>query len=413
MLHDLFKLKLEQLQQLTADFATAMADGLAQKPSPLKMLPSYLSTPTGTERGTYLALDFGGTNIRVALIELYGNRRYAVVRNRQSPLRTNNYDYTAANVDAEKLFDYIAGEIAHIAPSNDIILLGHTFSFPSRQTYINEAVLISWTKELKTAGVENANVTDLLKDALKRRGLRNIRPAAVINDTVGTLLTSAYLNPDTDIGSICGTGHNTAYLESIHYSAPMIINMESGNFDKLPLTRYDKELDANSEKPGQQLLEKSVSGHYLGELLRLIIRDLIASKKLPIGESERLDIPYSITAQDLSLLIADIPIDLTSRLNVAEQAAIQQAAALLRTRSAQLAAATFYGVLRRVDPRLERRHHIAIDGSLYEKMPGYARAIQATLLALCGKSATNKMSAGLIKDGSGVGAAIAAAMCGE
>lgn len=408
MQSELFKLNLEQLQQFSAAFETAIVTGLGREPSPLKMLPSYLSAPSGNERGTYLALDFGGTNVRVALIELYGNGRYAVIRNREAPLRTNNYDYTAANVDAERLFDFIAGEIAEIAPVGDI-LLGHTFSFPSRQTDINKAFLISWTKELKTAGVESANITALLMDALKRRGLVNVRPAAVINDTVGTLLTSAYLNPHTDIGSICGTGHNTAYLEPDYFPVPMIINLESGNFDKLALTAYDAKLDAQSEKPGQQLLEKSVSGQYLGELLRLIINDLIKHGHLPALESARLNKPYAITAKDLSLLIEAKPLDLTKTLNASEQAFIQQIAALLGTRSAQLAAATFYGVLRRIDPKVERRHHIAIDGSLYEKMPGYAQTVQATLSALCGSSAAT-VSAGLIKDGSGVGAAIAAAM---
>ena len=32
------------------------------------MLPSYIGLPTGKETGEYLALDFGGTNLRVVLI---------------------------------------------------------------------------------------------------------------------------------------------------------------------------------------------------------------------------------------------------------------------------------------------------------------------------------------------------------
>jgi hypothetical protein len=37
------------------------------------MLPSYIHTlPSGNERGTYLALDVGGSNLRIALVELCG-----------------------------------------------------------------------------------------------------------------------------------------------------------------------------------------------------------------------------------------------------------------------------------------------------------------------------------------------------
>ena len=42
--------------------------------SPHCMLPSYNHTlPTGREKGTYLALDVGGSTLRVALVELKGN----------------------------------------------------------------------------------------------------------------------------------------------------------------------------------------------------------------------------------------------------------------------------------------------------------------------------------------------------
>lgn len=49
---------------------------------------------------------------------------------------------------------------------------------------------------------------------------------------------------------------------------------------------------------------------------------------------------------------------------------------LVARRSARLAAATYHGVLLRIDPALSGPHVVAIDGSLYEKMPGYAGWIQ-------------------------------------
>ena len=51
------------------------------------------------------------------------------------------------------------------------------------------------------------DINILLHDALQEQGLRGIKPVAVINDTVGTLLTAAYGDPHADIGTNCATGH--------------------------------------------------------------------------------------------------------------------------------------------------------------------------------------------------------------
>lgn len=55
----------------------------------------------------------------------------------------------------------------------------------------------------------------------------------------------------------------------------MVINTEWGCLDDkmevLPRTSFDDVLDAASVDPGSQMLEKRVSGLYLGELLRLAI----------------------------------------------------------------------------------------------------------------------------------------------
>ena len=52
----------------------------------------------------------------------------------------------------------------------------------------------------------------------------------------------------------------------------MLFNMECGNFAGVGSvqTRYDRQLDAESDTEGQ-LLEKMISGRYLGEIVRLII----------------------------------------------------------------------------------------------------------------------------------------------
>jgi hexokinase len=254
----------------------------------------------------------------------------------------------------------------------------------------------------------------MLLEALNRAGLQQIRPVAIINDTAATLLSAAYQKSGADIASICGTGHNTCYLENNHplTQAPMIVNLESGNFAAFPRTLYDEELDRLSEKPSLQLLEKACSSHYLGEILRLI-----AQKHFPTNT-----LPYSLKAETIAELLAmpeeALTPQLAAKLNVSASDTapitfLRQSARLIVKRSARLVAATFAGTLLYLDQDLRRRHLIAIDGSLYEKMPGYAAFIRAALDEFFGAQAS-QIELELVKDGSGLGAAIAAAtVCGN
>lgn len=417
-----------QVLHIAEDFRYAMERKLAGKPSPFKMLPAYLDRPAGNEQGVYLAVDFGGTNVRIMLVELLGNGKYKVRRRNSRPLKDpeGKYDYTSPQATAENLFDFLAEQIGEIASPGETYRLGHTFSFPSRQSSLNHAQLIHWTKEMQTSGMAGRNLTALLTDALKRRGLDRIEPVAVINDTIGTLLTSAYQNRCTDIGSICGTGLNNAYLEPASglTGTPTLINIESGNFDELPLTIFDARLDAASELPGVGKLEKAGAGRYLGELLLTVAADLMPLGLLSGTPRRRFTAPVTLTGADIAAIIADDTPELThtkcwleQHLNITgtnsdDRLALKTIASLIVHRSARLVAASYLGILRHIDPDLNRIHHIAVDGSLYEKMPDYSKIIDDTLTEALGEKAS-RITLTLTKDGSGVGAAIAAAISGK
>ena len=423
MIEEELSVPVSLMNDIASRFQDTMINGLAGKPSSLKMLPSFIGSPTGQEQGQVAAVDFGGTNVRVLLVELSGKGQTRIIDRRSFPLKDKlgHYDYTAASASGPELFDFIAGKINEIVPAGGAYPLGHTFSFPCHQYSVNEAVLISWTKEIKTAGVEGQDVGQMLQNVLDSKGLRRVTLQAVINDTTGTLLTAAYSDSATTIGAICGTGHNSCYLEPCHplTERPMIINMESGNFDGILQTKYDIILDQASEKPGAQRLEKMASGQYLGELVRLIVSRLV-TEGYSAGGSDRLFVPYSLLTEDLSAILADTSSELGSvadviairwgitRLKTSEYKSIQTIARLLTVRSARLVAATWAGVLFKTDPDFVRHHTIAVDGSLYEKMPGYAGQLSNAMTDIFGDKA-KQVTIRLSKDGSGIGAAIAAA----
>lgn len=413
---DEFTVSGEELTQIAGAFRRDMEMGLSgDSCASLRMLKSYVGLPTGDETGEFLALDFGGTNIRVLLIRLLGGGRHEIVCKAAKPLIVPGvYDFVGAEASAEELFDFIAGTIEEVIgdEKEKTFLLGHTFSFPSQQTDLYNARLIIWTKEFAAKGVEGKIVNDLLLEALQRNGVQNVRPVAVINDTVATLLAAAYHNESTYIGSIYATGHNTAYLEPYNGEAKqrMILNMESGGFNKLIPNKYDRVLDKRSEKPGEQRLEKMVSGRYLGELFSIALAD---AWKAPEKD-------YAFTSIDLSAIVEDEGMRLpeveklmkakTGRLFSEEECAwIKAVAEMIVIRSARLVAATYAGIIWHLDGDTVNPQKVAIDGSLYEKMPLCADAIRKAFYELLGAEAA-RVDIVLENSGSGVGAAIAAAL---
>ena len=407
----------EELRTIAADFRYDLKQGLADpEQSSLRMLKSYLGLPTGKEQGEYLALDFGGTNVRVLRIRLEGEGKFEILKKVAKPLIVEGeYDYIGASSTKDQMFGLLAELIDEAVEGNheQKYLLGHTFSFPSSQTDVNNARLIIWTKEFATPGVEGEVVNDLLKEALDKRGLTNVEPVAVLNDTVAVLLSAAYKQSGTYIGSIYATGHNTCYLEPNVDGVPMILNLESGGFMKLLPSRFDNVIDEQSEKPGEQRLEKMVSGRYMGELYSLALSELLGAKDKWKS--------YGFTAIDLSGILADegkersevqkIVAERTGvSLTAADAEMARDLAVAISKRSARLVTATFVGIIWQLTGSGKvQQQHIAVDGSVYEKMPFVKENIMRALSELLGEEAA-QVDTVLDNGGSGLGAALAAAM---
>lgn len=189
------------------------------------------------------------------------------------------------------------------------------------QDRIDQGTLIRWTKGFGAPNVEGHDVAAMFRKALAKQNLPIVL-TAVINDTTGTLIASHYVNPKTRIGVIFGTGCNAAYMEkvknipkikklAIHKEDPeaeVAINCEWGAFDSfkhqyLPRTKYDEQVDLQSNKPNEQAFEKLISGRYLGEIMRLVICELIDEGVLFLGQNTyKLEVPYCFDTAFLSLM---------------------------------------------------------------------------------------------------------------
>ena len=268
-------------------------------------------------QGLYLAVDLGGTNFRVCSIQLHGNTTFSLT---QSKVAVPHSLMTAPT--SKDLFSFLAKQIetflqthhndhysAHLErrqnPTNkndkeeeEVFQMGFTFSFPVNQNSINSGTLVRWTKGFDIPDAIDQDVCQLLQAEIDALGLP-VKVAALVNDTVGTLMARSYTSPGktgTLLGAIFGTGTNGAYVEKLsrvhkikdrggydNSTGDMIINTEWGSFDNhlstLPNTPYDAGLDAGSNNPGIQMFEKRVSGMFLGEVLRRALLSLVNDPK--------------------------------------------------------------------------------------------------------------------------------------
>ncbi|ROT36855.1 hexokinase [Sodiomyces alkalinus F11] len=433
-----------KLKEITNHFVSELEKGLSVEGGSIPMNPTWvMSFPDGHETGTFLALDMGGTNLRVCEITLTDQKsEFDII---QSKYRMPEELKTGVS---EELWDYIADCLLQFVethhpnlPKGEKLPLGFTFSYPATQNYIDEGILQRWTKGFDIAGVEGKNVVPLLKASLAAKNVP-IRLTALINDTTGTLIASAYTDPKMRIGCIFGTGCNAAYMENCgsipklaHMNLPpdalMAINCEWGAFDNehivLPRTPYDIIIDRDSPRPGQQAFEKMIAGLYLGEIFRLILEDMHDNKPIKMFKGQDISAlrkAYSLDSSFLSAIEED-PFEnlqetydlFVSKLNIAPSRAelefVRRLAELIGTRAARLSACGISAICKK---KGYDTCHVGADGSVFNKYPHFkARGAQALREILDWPEKKDPTEEDPIEvlaaeDGSGVGAALIAAL---
>lgn len=426
----------EVLQDISDRFRKEMEKGLGAGTNPtcsVKMLPTFVrSTPDGTENGEFLALDLGGTNFRVLRVNVSNNGLKKVEMENEIFAIPDD----VMRGSGCQLFDHITDCLGNFMDRLHIkektLPLGFTFSFPCHQTKLDESILVNWTKGFKSSGVEGKDVVSLLRKAIKKRGDYDIDIVAVVNDTVGTMMTCGYDDHNCEIGLIVGTGTNACYMEEMRHidlvegdEGRMCINMEWGAFgddDALEdiRTNFDREIDMGSLNPGQQMFEKMISGMYMGELVRLILvkmakEDLlfggrITADLLTTGHFETEFVSAIEKDKEGIQKAHEILTKLGLEPSQEDCVAAHRVCQIVSTRSSNLCAAALAAVLRRIKENkgVERlRSSIGVDGSVYKKHPHFARRLQKTLRRLVPDCDVRFIRS---EDGSGKGAAMVTAV---
>ncbi|KAG7818254.1 hypothetical protein KL928_003255 [Ogataea angusta] len=439
-LHKVIEYFIEELERGNAD---------GTDPTGIPMNPAWvLEYPNGSETGDYLAIDLGGTNLRVVLVHLLGDHKFTTEQTKYhipSHMRTTKNRDELFEFIAQCLEDFLRSKHPDGIPSDAVFPLGFTFSYPATQNSIFEGILQRWTKGFDIPNVEGHDVVPLLMEQVEKRGLP-IKIGALINDTSGTLVASRYTDELTEMGCIFGTGVNGAYYDrvknipklqgklydDIDPESPMLINCEYGSFDNahkvLPRTKFDIRIDDESPRPGQQAFEKMTSGYYLGELLRLIMLDtykkgLIFKSYTESSEQIKyLETPYFLDTSFLSIAEADdtpslsvVSNEFSNKLFIdttfEERLYVRKLSQFIGTRAARLSICGISAVCKKMN---HKKCHIAADGSVFLKYPYFPERAAQGLSDVFGWEGIDMKDHPIqikqAEDGSGVGAAVIAAL---
>ncbi|XP_075994818.1 hexokinase-2-like [Genypterus blacodes] len=431
-----FRLPLVKLQEVSSRLWKDLKRGLGRQThqhATVKMLPTFVrATPDGTERGDFLALDLGGTNFRILHVR--------VMEEQQNVLKMDSRKFVVPQEmmmgPGEELFDHIAGCLADFLDSQNlkdqILPVGFAFSFPCEQKEIGKSFLIHWTKGFNCSGVVGKDVAQLLREAVHRRGDYDIGSVAMVNDTVGTMMSCGFRDQSCEIGLIIGTGTNACYMEEMKNvkrvegeDGRMCINTEWGGFGddgclRDVQTQFDVAVDKMSINTGTHIFEKMISGMYLGELARLVLLELTEQKLVfRGGASDALKTPELFLTRFISE-IEEEEDGLQNTQNILTQlglcwgpvdvAAVRQVCEALSSRSAQLCAAAVATIANRMRASRGLDHlktTVGVDGTVYRKHPSFSKKLQASVRLLAPKCDITFL---VSEDGSGKGAAMVTAV---
>lgn len=262
-----------------------------------------------------------GTFIRIYLVTLHGQGR---VTTRQQKYNIHD-DIRKSTI--QKIVDFLAecvdSFLTFIGKSNldEPMMLGFVVSFPLHQTALNKASVIRWTKDFDVTGADGKDLAELLQVGLNKKSIPVV-VKVILNGAVGLLLAHNYRSLDTLLACTVSRGTNAAYWERISdipkiqenpnaKGSEMIINTEWGSFgdvhpEYLPRTMYDNKVNRESTNPGVHLLEKMVSGLYLGEIVRNILLDLL-DRRLIFNYQYSIDMnmPYNFESSYMSAIESD------------------------------------------------------------------------------------------------------------
>ncbi len=273
----------------------------------LLMIPTYIGMDGELPlMEPVIAIDAGGTNFRVAVIHFDENKKLIIDDFKNYPMPGSK-----GEVSKEKFFETMADYIQPVLHRSNKI--SFCFSYPADIMPDKDGRLIKFSKEIKVRDVKGELLGKNLMNVFVKRGFSRDKSIIVLNDTVATLLAGRAASPDRVfdgyIGFILGTGTNICYAEKRRnitkipelalQDGSILINMESGGYNKVPQGKIDEEFDSTTMNPGDFIFEKTISGAYQGGLMLTVIRKAASEGLFSDGFTAELNNVRELAAKEI------------------------------------------------------------------------------------------------------------------
>lgn len=363
-----------ELIEISEDYVVAAEKGLSAEKDCLKMHPSFLSEKISQHNNSsILAVDIGGTNIRIALFRYDTSKNKLEIADKVSVFETKNaYKQGDLTGFIKYINDYIEEYCSKLNEQVDWI--GVSYSFPSDIIKVNNHLDVtranfgkdSWGKGYVITESE-VNITAELRNDLKKRGVQFNKWTA-LNDVIALKLAEV----NALAALVVGTGFNLAVMGPDKY----LYNTQSSRFtNKLIEDNYYWLNDPFYSQYG--ISEVQISGRYLYK--RFI--DII--KLSDEYDQNFVDLVSTRKSEVISLVLADNFTQMEeykgSEISHSERMQYKLIADALLERSTDLASAELSGAIKfslKHNPDYNKSKIVVnTDGSVIRKMPNYYQKI--------------------------------------
>ena len=376
------------MKPIVDQFISDMKNGLEGEKSSLLMIPTYLGAEgTIKPNEPVLAIDAGGTNFRAVKMK-FDKDLNLITEN----LQQRKMPAIEEELSNKEFFATLAAYLTEYKNVSDKI--GFCFSYAVEIFPNKDGKLLEWSKEVKAPEVIGQMVG---KNLLQAMGTPN-KEIVLMNDTVSTLLAgqaaTAGREFDAYIGFILGTGTNACYIEqnknitkagNLNPKENQIINIETGNFDKMPRTDIDIAFDNTTKNPGRYSFEKMIAGGYFGGLCTTALKAAANEDVFSAETKVNLKNMGELSSEDVNKFVCGIELKtnvLATQLASKEDAdAAAEIINNLIQRSAKLTAASLAAVILKTGKAktAEKPILMTIEGTTFYKMNNFQILFEAYL----------------------------------
>lgn len=263
-------------QQIKQNFFDELLLASENKPSSISFIKHHLPDKPLITHGVVQGIVIGGTNYILSTEEIHTDGTRSIIERKKGilPIFTTRESFI---------------EFLHASLDARAEAIGINFGFKmapisTQEGYLDGTILAKGTKEHTFTGLTEP-IGALVRSIFAKKYDKKII-VSVANDTICLLLSGK----GHEKGSlIAGTGFNIG-LRLQKDNQTILVNLETGNFDKFRLSPILQAIDAKTKNPGKKLFEKTVSGKYLARYFNEKIKEL------------NLPIPPITTSQELSEL---------------------------------------------------------------------------------------------------------------